>query len=96
MSETQIQTVNFPDGPSDDEMHAALFSLIDSGVREVWRVSADDEMRLEKPSAETIQQVKKHSTETEVTLEIKNGVVDELRANERRKWIEIRNTEPSS
>jgi hypothetical protein len=85
--------LNLPDGPTDDELRAALFALIDSGVVEVRRVRGDDEVRLENPSAETIEEVKKDSTETDVTLQIKDGVIEELEANERRKWLEVRDTE---
>ncbi len=80
--------INFPDGPSDDEIHAALFSLIDSGVLEIWIIRGDDEIRLEEPSAKTIEDVKKDSTETDVTLEIRDGVIEDLEASGRLTWIE--------
>ncbi len=89
-------TMDFPDGPSDDEVHTALFSLVESGVLEVWRVHGDEETRIETPPPEVIAELRKHSTETEIILQIEPEALEELHANERRRWIEIRNTESSS
>lgn len=86
--------INFPDGPSDDEIHAALFSLIESGVLEVWRILDNDaEIRIQAPPPEVIAALKKDSPETDVILQISPGVIEELHASERRKWIEIRDTD---
>jgi hypothetical protein len=86
--------LDFPDGPSDEEIHAAIFSLIDSGVLEVWRVLDNgEEVRIEAPPPEVLAEVRKPNAETDVKLHIRPGVIEEVKANERRKWIEIRNTE---
>ncbi|HEY1203999.1 MAG: hypothetical protein ABSH46_15120 [Bryobacteraceae bacterium] len=90
----QRSALNFPDGPSDEEVHAALFSLIELGVLEVWRVlENDEEVRIKAPPPEVLAELRRPNAETDVKLHIRAGVIEEVEANERRKWIEIRNTE---
>ena len=45
------------------------------------------------PPPEVLAELRRPNAETDVKLHIRAGVIEEVEANERRKWIEIRNTE---
>ncbi|SRR5258708_40034262 len=77
------EALNLPDGPDDEEIHTALHSLIKSGHLEIWRLENENSIRV-NPS--TFLEFKEHSTDTDLTLRIKDGIMPDVEARWRKEW----------
>ena len=80
-------------GPTDKEIHGAVYALVRSGFLEVGRWVEDEFICADGIADEMLPEIEKHSTATAFSMRIRAGVMAAIEARERAKWIEIRNTD---
>ena len=59
--------LDFPEGPSDEQVHAAIFALIQSGLLEIWRIGDGDAIQAIDPNDNAVIEIQKHTSDTNST-----------------------------
>jgi hypothetical protein len=75
--------LDFQEGPTDQEIHLALFGLIRSRVLEAWNVDGADSSHPIEPTDEILTEIQKHASVTEIELRIQENVISALDHRER-------------
>jgi hypothetical protein len=75
--------LDFQEGPTDEEIHAALLVLISSRLLEVWRLEGGCPVERCAPTDDLLVEIRKNSAETDFELRINQEVLAELDLRER-------------
>jgi hypothetical protein len=87
--EVQRDAINFPTGPTDDEVHAALFRLIQTGSIEVRKTAGMACVVVNDPTPEVLEDIRTNS-ESEYELELSEGARRQLLAALERSKVPVR------
>lgn len=83
------ELINFPSEPTDDEIHAALFSLIETGSLEITRAVGDCSIRVVDPAPEVLEDLRSKGR-SEYALELSEQAGQQLRAALERARVPLR------
>jgi hypothetical protein len=75
----QRDAINFPEGPTEDEIHRALFRLIQAGSLEITKLVGTSSVRVSDPTAEVLEDLRTNSR-SEYQVELNEKVREQLHA----------------